>query len=94
MERVNGVPAGERENMGPTQNGKTGKSSTEKCRLGWDMGQFPGGYTENGWHPSGQPSRHQTLEKPRDAFSKHGFPSSGAIQDAVKMDSRRVKVGS
>ena len=48
MERVNGVPAGERENMGPTQNGKNGKSSTEKCRLGWDMGQFPGGYTENG----------------------------------------------
>ena len=24
--------------------GKFGKSSTQKCRLGWDMGQFPGGY--------------------------------------------------
>ena len=21
-----------------------GKSSTQKCRLGWDMGQFSGGY--------------------------------------------------
>ena len=93
MERVNGVPAGERENMGPTQNGKTGNHRLKSAGWDgiWDSSQegilrmvdilvvnLP---SSNSWETAW-------------CIFEARFSKQRAIQDAVKMDSRRVKVGS